>query len=187
MRACLVLAAILSGAIAWIYPTKYVQGWCVFGLFPLGAGLLAVLVWPVLKPAWGLLRTEYPHITQSVLILCALIVAAVVCMGWLLGLSSPGAVMALATTLCFFLAAVLCMVKWGAAVTLALSIILTIFSATIGGDVLADSALWILAMPAWPEIATSAARFPIALVLSIAMSAAAWIGASTLLPKLLTR
>jgi len=75
------------------------------------------------------------------------------------------------------------MVRWGTAVTLALSIILTIFSATIGGDVLADSALWAVALPAWPVIATSAVRFFVALPLGIILVAIAWIQLSRRLEK----
>ena len=180
---CLVLSTVLSVMIAWIYPAEYVQGWFVFGLLPLGASLLAVLIWPILQPTWALLRTEQPRITHYLLTSCALIVTAVVGMGWLLGLTVRSATLALVTTLLVFLVALLCMVRWGTAVTLALSIILTIFSATIGGDVLADSALWAVALPAWPVIATSAVRFFVALPLGIILVAIAWIQLSRRLEK----
>jgi len=75
------------------------------------------------------------------------------------------------------------MVRWGTAVTLALSIILTIFSATIGGDVLADSLLWIVALPAWPDIAASTARFFVALFLGLIFIAIAWFRLSRRLVK----
>lgn len=180
---CLVLSTVLSILISWVYPAEYVQGWLVFGLFPLGASLLAILVWPVLQPTWGLLRTEQPRITHYLLTFCTLIVTAVVGMGWLLGLPTRSAILALVTTLLIFLVALLCMVRWGTAVTLALSIILTIFSATIGGDVLADSLLWIVALPAWPDIATSTARFFVALFLGLIFIAIAWFRLSRRLVK----
>ena len=54
------------------------------------------------------------------------------------------------------LAALAITVRFGVVWALAATILVTIISATIGGDVLAQSALWILAVPAWPATATGA-------------------------------
>ena len=45
-------------------------------------------------------------------------------------------------------------VRFGVMWTLAATVLVTIVSATIGGDVLAESFLWIAAVPAWPVTAT---------------------------------
>ena len=52
------------------------------------------------------------------------------------------------------LAALAVTVRFGVMWTLAATILVTIVSATIGGDVLAESFLWIAAVPAWPVTAT---------------------------------
>ena len=52
------------------------------------------------------------------------------------------------------LAALAVTVRFGVMWTLAATVLVTIVSATIGGDVLAESFLWIAAVPAWPVTAT---------------------------------
>lgn len=60
---------------------------------------------------------------------------------------------------------------------LAATIVWTVFSVTIGGDVLASTPLWVLAVPAWPEVADTTVRFGIAFITGVALLAAAWAGA----------
>lgn len=54
----------------------------------------------------------------------------------------------------------------GTSATMIGVIILTVFSATLGGDVLADTPLWVVAFPAWPETAETPLRVSVAMASS---------------------
>lgn len=138
-------------------------------ILPVGAGLLPVLVWPQLRPAWPLMQIEHPRVRAALL-------------GWLLIVVTLVALVAAATSgatlidaarrlllavliggaMALFSLAVTA--RWGVGWALGWTLFATIFSVTIGGDVLAESALWVIAPTAWPETATTVARFAIACV-----------------------
>lgn len=70
--------------------------------------------------------------------------------------STTGVVLATIST-------VLC-VSYGVGLTIAWSIFITVLSATLGGDILAESILWVVALPAWPEIADTPERLIFAVI-----------------------
>ena len=166
--ACVILSVLVM-LFALRYDPSVRTGLFTYAILPVGAGLLPVLVWPQIRPAWPLMQIEHPRVRAALL-------------GWLLAVVALVALVAAATsgaTLIdaarFLILAVLIggamaflslavTARWGVGWALAWTLFATIFSVTIGGDVLAQSALWIIAPTAWPETATTAARFAIACV-----------------------
>ena len=74
---CLVLSALALIFIALYYPPRYVQGFFVFLLLPVGAGVLPVLVWPGFSGAWPIVYTESRHCSTALLLWLLGIIAAV--------------------------------------------------------------------------------------------------------------
>lgn len=164
--ACVILSVLVM-LFALRYDPSVRTGLFTYAILPVGAGLLPVLVWPQLRHAWPLMQIEHPRVRAALL-------------GWLLIVVTLVALAAAATSgatlsdaarrlllavliggaMAFFSLAVT--VRWGVGWALAWTLFATIFSVTIGGDVLAQSALWIIAPTAWPETATTAARFVVA-------------------------
>ncbi|WP_147291486.1 hypothetical protein [Corynebacterium senegalense] len=62
------------------------------------------------------------------------------------------------------------LLRAGAAPAVATVVVLANFSVTLGGDVLAQTPLWIVALPSWPETAEGAGRLGTALVLGGALA-----------------
>lgn len=163
-----VIACVILSVLAMLFALRYDPsvrtGLFTYAILPVGAGLLPVLVWPQLRPAWSLMQIEHPRVRTALL-------------GWLLIVVTLVALVAAATSgatlsdaarhllltiliggaMAFFSLAVT--VRWGVGWALAWTLFATIFSVTIGGDVLAQSALWIIAPTAWPETATTYPRF----------------------------
>lgn len=145
-------------------------------ILPIGAGLLPVLVWPQLRSAWSLMQIENPRVRTALLgwllIVVALValVAAVtsgatlidVARRLLLALLTGGAMTFISLTIT---------ARWGVGWALTLTLFVAIFSVTIGGDVLADGPMWIIAPTAWPETATTFVRFAIATIVGTAIFA----------------
>lgn len=77
------------------------------------------------------------------------------------------------STGCLLLALALVM-RLGSSATLVSGLVMTVFSLVIGGDVLADTPLWVVAFNAWPAIVNSNSEFLIALSLT------AWVIVMTL-------
>ena len=136
-------------------------------ILPVGAGLLPVLVWPQLRPAWPLMQIEHPRVRAALLGWLLIVVALVA----LVAVVTSGATLidAARRLLLIFLTggamtfiSLTITARWGVGWALALTLFATIFSVTIGGDVLAESALWIIAPTAWPETATTFIRCAIA-------------------------
>ena len=67
--------------------------------------------------------------------------------------------------------------RFGVAWTLAATLVWTALSVTIGGDVLAGSWLWVLAVPAWAETATTPLRAAVALGGGVLLATGAWAAA----------
>lgn len=173
--ACVILSVLVM-LFALRYDPSVRTGLFTYAILPVGAGLLPVLVWPQLRPAWPLMQIEHPRVRAALL-------------GWLLIVVTLVALVAAATSgatlidaarrlllavliggaMAFFSLAVT--VRWGVGWALAWTLFATIFSVTIGGDVLAQSALWIIAPTAWPETATTATRFVVAAVIGVLLYA----------------
>ena len=172
---CVVLTVLVM-LFALRYEPSVRVGLFTYAILPIGAGLLPVLVWPQLRPAWVLMQIEHAHVRAALLgwllivVTLVALLAAVTCGAMpidvarrlLLSVLIGGAV-------AFFSLAVT--IRWGVGWALALTLVMTIFSVTIGGDVLAESALWIIAPTAWLETATTPTRFAIASALGVALFA----------------
>ena len=62
-------------------------------------------------------------------------------------------------------------IRFGIWSSLALTIIGTIVSVTVGGDVLAKTILWLIAFPAWPMNADSPDRYAAAAMMTLLFAA----------------
>ena len=136
------------------YPEDVRRALFAYAILPVGAGVLPTLVWPRIRPAWALMQVEHRRVSAALMGWFTSIVA-LVCLfaGVMTGSARFGALSLVAGTVLAF-AALAVTVRFGVMWTLAATVLVTIVSATIGGDVLAESFLWIAAVPAWPETAT---------------------------------
>lgn len=153
------------------YPEDVRQALFAYAILPVGAGVLPTLVWPRIRPAWALMQVEHPRVGAALLAWFTSIVV-LVCLfaGVVTGSARFGALSLVAGTV-LVLAALAVTVRFGVMWTLAATVLVTIVSATIGGDVLAESFLWIAAVPAWPVTATGP-RVWVALAVGAVLSAA---------------
>lgn len=168
------LFAVLAvfGMMAIFYPASYISGFYTFFVLPLGAGLLPIVSWKLLSSAWRVTVLENAKTRVSYLMWHSILL---VFLAMVLGVlhtfaggnfpetmklvvlwSTTGVVLATIST-------VLC-VSYGVGLTIAWSIFITVLSATLGGDVLAESILWVVALPAWPEIANTPERLIFAVI-----------------------
>lgn len=153
IRVLLLLTALVL-LFSLAYPVDVREAMFTYIILPIGAGVLPTLVWPKLRPAWALMQVEHPHVRAALATWCVGVVALVCAVGGaVVGDARLGLLAFLAGSV-LTLTALAITVRFGVAWTLATTILVTIVSATIGGDVLAQSALWILAVPAWPATAT---------------------------------
>lgn len=136
------------------YPEDVRRALFAYAILPVGAGVLPTLVWPRIRPAWALMQVEHPRVGAALMGWFTSTVA-LVCLfaGVVTGSARFGALSLVAGTV-LVLAALAVTVRFGVMWTLAATVLVTIVSATIGGDVLAESFLWIAAVPAWPVTAT---------------------------------
>lgn len=138
------------------YPVDVREALFTYAILPVGAGVLPTLVWPKLRPAWALMQVEHPRVRAALATWCVGVVALVCAFGAAVVGDARFGLLAFLAGSVLTLTALAITVRFGVAWTLATTILVTIVSATIGGDVLAQSALWILAVPAWPATATGA-------------------------------
>lgn len=170
--ACLVLSCAAMSYLAFVYPPATLHGFFTFGVLPLGAGLLALLVWHRVSQAWSLMRIHYPGCERVVLIWSLAVVGVVSCTAGMLGLITGGGLaeeirrtlLAVLVGYLLVLVSYQLVVRWGAAVSIAGVLLIALYSILVGGDVLADTPLWGVAVGAWPNVAHSGARFAIASV-----------------------
>ncbi|EEW50832.1 hypothetical protein HMPREF0290_0558 [Corynebacterium efficiens YS-314] len=157
---------------AVIYPPSYISGAYTFALLPIGAGLIPVITWSALWGAWPIAVTENHRLRSAYLLWQGLVV--VICAlgaGGAELLAGDGAtevaqkvVLWVLTGVFLVLVSTALCIRFGPGVSIAATVIWTIVSATLGGDVLADTILWVVAVPAWPETATSTGRWVFAVV-----------------------
>ena len=176
---CLVLSALALIFIALYYPPRYVQGFFVFLLLPVGAGVLPVLVWPGFSGAWPIVYTESRHCSTALLLWLLGIIAAVCTCASVAVIFAGEATLAVLAQLPltigvgYVLAAVslIMVIRFGIWSSLVLTIIGTIVSVTVGGDVLAKTVLWLVAFPAWPMNADSPGRYACAAIMTLLLAA----------------
>ncbi|WP_244262172.1 hypothetical protein [Corynebacterium accolens] len=176
---CLVLSALALIFIALYYPPRYVQGFFVFLLLPVGAGVLPVLVWPGFSGAWPIVYTESRHCSTALLLWLLGIIAAVCTCASVAVIFAGEATLAVLAQLPltigvgYVLAVVslIMVIRFGIWSSLVLTIIGTIVSVTVGGDVLAKTVLWLVAFPAWPMNADSPGRYACAAIMTLLFAA----------------
>lgn len=176
---CLVLSALALIFIALYYPPRYVQGFFVFLLLPVGAGVLPVLVWPGFSGAWPIVYTESRHCSTALLLWLLGIIAAVCTCASVVVIFAGEATLAVLAQLPltigvgYVLSAVslIMVIRFGIWSSLVLTIIGTIVSVTVGGDVLAKTVLWLVAFPAWPMNADSPGRYACAAIMTLLFAA----------------
>ena len=186
---CLMLSILALGFVALQYPANYVEGFFHYFLLPVGAGILPVLVWPRVADSWPLVHMETRFGTSGILLWFLCVILAVCAAAYLASALAGGdgaaqfSDLPLAVGVGYVIAAVslILVVRLGIVSAIALSIVGTIVSVTLGGDVLADTGLWILAFPAWPLVAYSSLRYAIAMTLTVVLCAAAALLARRLL------
>ncbi|MER0070585.1 hypothetical protein ABRP93_05555 [Corynebacterium sp. KPL2850] len=172
---CVVLSALALIFIALIYPPSYVQGFFVLLLLPVGAGVLPVLVWPGFSGAWPMVYTESRHCSTALLLWLLGIIAVVCTCASLAIIFAGGAALAVLTQLplaigvgyVLTVVSLIVVIRFGIWSSLALTIIGTIVSVTVGGDVLAKTVLWLIAFPAWPMNADSPGRLAAAAMMTL--------------------
>jgi len=177
---CLALTAAALVLTAVVYPPSYTHGLFAFAVLPLGAGLLPVLVWPTLEQAWAVMRIEHGGIARMLLLWCGACVVGVSITAGAAGLVAGGEWLDEARRILLggivgyvIVLAVFQLIKrFGISGAVIAIVIVTVFSVTLGGDVLAETPLWVLAFPSWPETAVGATRLVTALATGCVVVAA---------------
>lgn len=183
-------AIALSIATAVVYPNGYLLGLHTYAVLPLGACITAALTWQTLSPGWRILvlrRSSIYSAVQTWLLLCVTSVSIIVTLLTLANTvlrdgADPSVIVPVirAGTLWLILGAagilgaLWVIVRYGIGWALGASAVLIIVSATLGGDVLANTWLWILGPIAWPLSADTPTRFTIAVIVSISAAIGAW-------------
>ncbi len=186
---CLMLSILALGFVALQYPANYVEGFFHYFLLPVGAGILPVLVWPRVADSWPLVHMETRFGTSGILLWFLCVILAVCAAAYLASALAGGdgaaqfSALPLAVGVGYVIAAVslILVIRFGTVSAIALTIVGTIVSVTLGGDVLADTGLWVLAFPAWPLVAHSPLRYAVAVVLAAVLGVAATLRARHLL------
>lgn len=167
------------------YPPSYATQLWTFVLLPLGAGLLPVITWPVMAAAWRVSVLENHRSPGAYLVWQAGVVAVLTVVAAVAALLAGADVApvlrsavlsVLVGTVLVLVATALC-ARVGTGAAVAATVLWTVVSLTLGGDVLADTVLWILAVPAWPLTALGAGRTGVALVLLVVLLVAGALGA----------
>ncbi|WP_367404853.1 hypothetical protein [Kocuria marina] len=184
-------AILLAVATAAIYPNSYLLGLHTYAMLPLGACVIAVLTWQALTPGWRVLilrKATVPAAVQAWLLLWVSFVSVAVTVtglanavlrghgdaASLLAITQSG-VLWLVLGIGGTLGALWLTVRFGAGWALGAAVILIIVGVTLGGDILADTWLWILGPTAWPLSADTPQRFLIAALAGSAFAVLAWL------------
>lgn len=177
---CLGLTAAGFVLTAVVYPPSYTHGLFAFAVLPLGAGLLPVLLWPPLEQAWAVIRIEHGGIARVLLLWCGACVVGVSIAAAAAGLIAGGGWWDEARRILLggIVGYVIVLVVFQLVRRIGISgaviaiVIVTVFSVALGGDVLAETPLWVLAFPSWPDTAVGAPRFVTALTVGCVLVAA---------------
>jgi ABC-2 type transport system permease protein len=171
-------AILLATATAAVYPNSYLLGLHTYAMLPLGGCVITVLTWQALAPGWRVLllrKATVPAAVRNWLLLWVSFVSVAVTVIALANAARHGhgdaaSLLAVAQSGVLWLilgaagtlAALWMTVRFGAGWALGSVAILTIIGVTVGGDVLADTWLWILGPTAWPLSADTPQRFLVA-------------------------
>ena len=179
---CVVLSALVVVALASWYPADTASGLFSYMIVPLGVGILPVLTWAAVGPNLAHTTTENPrffpaYVATHIVILAVLAgvtSASLVAVGQPAGEVLRHLVLWLLVGSVFVLLALALVIRFGMGAALVAMIVWTIVTVLIGGDVLAESFLWVIAPLAWPETAIPAQRFLIAMPLAALGCVASW-------------
>lgn len=152
------------------YDPSVRTGLFTYAILPVDAGLLPVLVWPQLRHAWPLMQIEHPRIRAALLGWLLIVVTLVA----LVTAAASGATLIDAAR-CLLLAVLIggAMAFFSLAVTARWGVGWALAWTPVRDQLLRDyrwrcprseRTLWIIAPTAWPETATSVARFVVASV-----------------------
>ncbi|RAV34220.1 hypothetical protein CWC39_04500 [Corynebacterium heidelbergense] len=177
---CLVGSVFGIGLLAILYPSSYLTGAFTFLILPLGSGLLGALTWPVLSEAWSVVRFEHKLASAAYIAWMIAIVTLMSCVA-LVGSFHSGMsvseevrrfILFVFVGICWSLTALLIQLLFGRNTSIIITVIHCVFTITIGGDVLAETVLWLGAFQAWPETALSWGRFVIATPIALGAAGA---------------
>jgi len=186
-----VAAVVLAATVAVVYPNSYLLGLHTYAMLPLGACIIVVLAWQALTPGWRILvlrRGNIPAAVRSWLVLCVTVVTLVVTLCTLVntvlrGETDPATIVSLLRSGLLWLilgtagvlGALWLTVRYGVGWALGATVIIMILGITLGGDILADTWLWILGPTAWPLTADTPARLALAAMIGLLIAAATWL------------
>ncbi|AOS62214.1 ABC-2 family transporter permease [Actinoalloteichus hymeniacidonis] len=184
-------AIVLAIAVAAVYPNSYLLGLHSYAMLPIGVCVVAVLTWQTLTPGWRILVLRRSNVLASVrtwLVLCVTSVTLAVTFGALAnsvlrGDPDPATIMSLLRSGMLWLmlgtagvlGALWISVRYGTGWALGATVVITTLGITLGGDVLAETWLWILGPTAWPLTADTPARLAIAAPIGLLMATAMWL------------
>ncbi|KQB86257.1 hypothetical protein [Corynebacterium lowii] len=161
------------GYTARAYPPITTVALSSFLLLPLGTALLAVLSWGALSPAWVVSVLHNPVFRRAttawhlgvVGLLCLCAAGTVAFAGMPLRDVALHTVLWCATGFVLVMLWLWLTVRFSGALTLGLSVVVTVVSLTLGGDVLAGTRLWVIALPSWGYSAMEGTRPLVALTI----------------------
>ena len=179
---CVVLSALVVVALASWYPADTASGLFSYIIVPLGVGILPVLTWAAVGPNLAHTTAENPrffpaYVATHIIILAVLAgvtSASLVAVGPPAGEVLRQLILWLLVGSVFVLLALALVIRFGMGAALVAMIVWTIVTILIGGDVLAESFLWVIAPLAWPETAIPVQRFIIAMPLAALGCMASW-------------
>lgn len=173
------------------YVPSMVSQIVTFFIFPVGVGLLPILTWRAFAPGYIPLHLHNRAVTPVFTFVHVLIIGvlvAVLAVSLLFGGMLAGEVgirVALWILIGTALAgiALALAIRFGPAAPIAALVVWTIVGITLGGDVLSETYLWLLAVTAWPEIGLSAQRLPVALILAVGLAMVGLVAADKALAR----
>ncbi|WPF66925.1 MULTISPECIES: hypothetical protein [unclassified Corynebacterium] len=166
-----ILTLIVLFYAALTYPPLVLTGLTTFMFLPLGTAITVILAWGGAAPAWQVSVTHNPAFRGAFTSFPLLMTAAMSLIAAVLTViagESPRVALLRSALWCatgavLVLLWLLLVVRFSVALTLGGAVVLTIFSLTLGGDVLATTPLWLAALPSWGESALVGTRPLIAL------------------------
>lgn len=190
---CTAFALLVMVVAAMFYPVTILHGLFTYAVLPIGAGLMPVIIWPRLQKVWPLMLTEYANSARVVLTWMLAYLALVASIAAGLGLLAGGTfadegrrfvLFAIVGGIVILISTQL-VLRTGAATAISAVLFMVILSVLVGGDVLAQTMLWVFAFPAWPESATTPLRLTIAGILGTVMLLVLWMRTQRLLERLI--
>ncbi|MDO4929360.1 MAG: hypothetical protein Q3976_09955 [Corynebacterium sp.] len=172
-----VITLLLIAGLSFTYSYETVEQVITFGFFSVGVGLLPILCWRVFEPGYVVTYLHNQRIVPALIafqmmVILILVMVSGICLS-VTGM--PIAELFRHVLLWFLVGTGLCSIALGLTIrlgpgaTIGLTVLWTVVALTLGGDVLADTFLWVPAIPAWPHTGASTERIAYAAPLSIVL------------------